>query len=152
MSTSPDFHAYGAKQAAVAALQLQTLQLNKSALFDVLAAAGINQVVVQFDGSGDSGQIEEITASAADGTPIELPKVEMTYHTVDWGEMSLSAQQMTAAQAIEALTYDLLADTHGGWGNEDGAYGDVTFNVNERSITLDFNERYTCTTHYSHQF
>jgi hypothetical protein len=35
---------------------------NKAALFDALASAGITTVVVQFDGCGDSGQVESIEA------------------------------------------------------------------------------------------
>ena len=31
--------------------------------------------------------------------------------------------------------------THDGWENSDGAYGDFTFDVAERTITLDYNER-----------
>jgi hypothetical protein len=152
MSTPPDFVAYHAKRAAVTALRMQTRPLNKTALFDALAAAGIHQVIVEFDGSGDSGQIENVTATVADDTQIDLPQMQITVHDVDWEKMSLDARQMTAAQAIEDLTYDLLGETHGSWGNDDGAYGDVTFDVNARSITLEFNERYTSTTHHVHTF
>jgi hypothetical protein len=152
MSTSSDFIRYQEKMAALSALRIEALPLNKTALFDALAAAGIDQVVVEFDGSGDSGQIENVAATVGDDTPIDLPQIEITLHEVDREKMSLFVRKITAAQAIEDLTYELLGDTHGGWGNEDGAYGDVTFDVNEQSITLNFNERYTSTTHYFHKF
>ena len=35
----------------------------------------------------------------------------------------------------------ILEQTHGGWENNDGAYGEFTFDVAERTIKLDFNER-----------
>jgi len=35
-------------------------ELNKSILFEALAAAGLTLVEVEFDGEGDSGQIEGI--------------------------------------------------------------------------------------------
>ncbi len=40
--------------------------VNKTAVFDALAAAGITIVIVAFDGYGDSGQIENIEAKAGD--------------------------------------------------------------------------------------
>ncbi len=39
--------------------------VNKTAVFDALAAAGITIVVVAFDGYGDSGQIENVEAKLA---------------------------------------------------------------------------------------
>ena len=45
---------------------------NKAALFDALGAAGITTVTVTFDGYGDSGQIEEITAQQGDRV-VDLP-------------------------------------------------------------------------------
>jgi hypothetical protein len=43
--------------------------------------------------------------------------------------------------AIEKLTHDLLEQTYDGWENNQGAYGDFLFDVFERTITLNFNER-----------
>ena len=54
--------------------------------------------------------------------------------------------------AVECLAYDVLERTHGGWENNDGAYGDITFDVAERTITLDYNERYTASENYTHSF
>ncbi|HEY9213030.1 MAG TPA: hypothetical protein VIQ29_09265, partial [Ancylobacter sp.] len=34
----------------------------------------------------------------------------------------------------------------------DGAYGDFTFDVEQRSISLDYNERYSATENYVHEF
>jgi hypothetical protein len=52
--------------------------------------------------------------------------------------------------AIETLCYDYLSQTHGGWENNDGAYGTFEFDVQQRSIRLDFDERFTDTNHHSH--
>ena len=54
------------KCAAVAALQAEVLPQNKVALFAALQAAGIQSIVVTFDGCGDSGQIESLSAYTAD--------------------------------------------------------------------------------------
>jgi hypothetical protein len=54
--------------------------------------------------------------------------------------------------SIERLAYHLLERTHCGWENNDGAYGDFTFDVAERTITLDYNERYTASEYSQHVF
>ncbi len=55
---------YHAKRKTWAALELRVG--NKAALFGALQAAGLTQVVVSFDGYGDSGQVENIAATARD--------------------------------------------------------------------------------------
>ncbi|MGH6740433.1 MAG: DUF6878 family protein, partial [Bradyrhizobium sp.] len=59
---------------------------------------------------------------------------------------------ISIADVIERLVYDLLTDTHCGWENNDGAYGDFIFDVAERTITLDYNERYTESNYTQHIF
>jgi len=124
---------------------------NKTALFDALAAAGITQVVVTFDGCGDSGQIEQIDARSGDDT-VPLPPDEIMICSVAWGDPGFVARTMTVEQAIEQLAYDFLSETHGGWENDDGAYGEFTFDVATRSISLDYNERFTSSEYYGHEF
>jgi hypothetical protein len=124
---------------------------NKQALFDKLEAADITEVVVTFDGYGDSGQIEEITARSGDNT-VSLPNGEITIASVAWRSEDVTRTTMSVDAALEQLAYEFLSETHGGWQDNDGAYGDFTFDVASRTITLDFNERYTASETYSHEF
>lgn len=125
---------------------------NKTALFDALATAGITSVVVVFDGSGDSGQIEDITLHANDRV-IPLPVMApITIHSTFWGSAEVRSESMTIDKAIEQLAYDFLAQAHGGWENNDGTYGEFTFDVGLRTITLDYNERYTAIETFQHTF
>ena len=127
------------------------LEGNKKALFGILAEHGITAVIVNFDGYGDSGQIEDITAQTRD-VIVELPDERIEILRPGWDSPDVERQTHTVREAIEALSYDFLAQTHCGWENNDGAYGDFTFDVTEGSITLDYNERYTATENYSHEF
>jgi hypothetical protein len=127
-------------------------ELNKAVVFDALAAAGLTRVEVEFDGEGDSGQIEGIYAlcrrcarRAARIVPDPTPG----------GAERRRSQRLHDGDlhdAIETLCYDYLSQTHGGWENNDGAYGIFEFDIPNRSIHLDFNERFTDTTNYSHDF
>ena len=113
---------------------------NKTVLFDALAAAGITRVIVNFDGCGDSGQIETIEARIHDDL-VTLPEglIEFIEHAGDPIESNL--RMVTVEHAIEALVYDALQETCLGWEDNDGAYGDFTFDVETRTIGLDFNQR-----------
>ena len=124
---------------------------NKKALFDALAATKITQVMVTFDGFGDSGQVEDISALSG-GKTVALPKIEITIASVIWGVDEITESTMSVEEAVEQLAYDFLSETHGGWENNDGAYGEFTFDVAEGTITLDYNERYTATKSYEHTF
>jgi hypothetical protein len=122
---------------------------NKTVVFDALDAAGIAIVVVSFDGYGDSGQIERLEVEGAVDT---LPAATVEIAASIWGELEPQRQSMSLADALEKLIYDFLGSTHGGWDDNDGAYGEFTFDVVDRTIRLDYNERYTASLNYSHEF
>ena len=124
---------------------------NKTALFDALAQAGITSVLVRFNGEGDEGQIEEIDAVCGEA-PAELPSREIEIAEPVWGSTEIRRTTLSVSDAIEALAFNLLEETHGGWENGDGAYGDFTFDVAERTITLAYNERRVETDYSEHVF
>ncbi|MGL4441742.1 MAG: DUF6878 family protein [Bosea sp. (in: a-proteobacteria)] len=133
---------YMAKEAAHRSLSASLRPSTKANLFAVLAGAGIVKVTVEFDGEGDSGQIETIEATDASGAPCELPANLMLVHHAVWGEPESRSHEMTIPELIESLAYDLLSDTHGGWEINDGSYGIFTFDVAAGSITLECNVRF----------
>jgi hypothetical protein len=142
---------WDAKRAALDRLHAELQPQNQAALFDALAAAGITLIVVTFDGYGDSGQIENIEAKAGDAV-VAMPAGEVEIAEAIWDQPEPSRSPVSIADAIERLAYDLLERTHCGWENNDGAYGDFTFDVAERTITLDYNERYTASEYSQHVF
>lgn len=125
--------------------------LNKNLVFDALATAGITHVLAEFDGGGDSGQIESVCARVRD-LAIDFPMVTVTLHTTSWNHTELGLKETPLAVAIEDVCYGFLQQTHEGWENNDGAYGEFTFDVAERKITLDFNGRFTDTWSDAHTF
>jgi hypothetical protein len=135
----------------LARIASEVLLANKTALFDALAAAGITTVLVNFDGCGDTGQIEMIEAKAGDDV-IPLPTVQIEIASAVWGSATIDHQTRPLEEAIEILVYDVLNQKHGGWENNDGAYGEYTFDVAERTITLDYNERHMESDHSTHAF
>jgi hypothetical protein len=124
-------------------------ELNKPILFDALAAADITSVTVEFDGEGDSGQIESVIASTEAG-PAELQDSTVTLHRATWNSNALASSVMSLRDAIERICYDYLEYEHGGWENNDGAFGSFDFDVGKRSIHLDFNGRFSDYTNHTH--
>lgn len=139
------------KQRAYKALSESVHAANKDALFPILAAAGITSILVRFDGSGDSGQIEEIDVVSGD-KPVSLPTSNVTIQRAEWGVSEAEPIECSINDAVETLVYAFLEETHGGWENNEGAYGEFTFNVAARTITLDYNERYEDTHYTQHSF
>jgi hypothetical protein len=141
------FAAHAERQARIDALRPG----NKDRLFDGLWAAGITHVTVTFDGEGDSGQIESIAAWAGD-QPVQFPEVQIAYAALTWDNPEVELRQLSLQDAAEQLAYDFLSDTHGGWENNDGAYGEFCFDAAARCIHLEFNERFTSSELYTHDF
>lgn len=134
-----------------AQLEAELFTLNKGVLLEALASAAVTHVVVTFDGYGDSGQIENVEVRTGDDA---IPMPEGTIETAEalWGQSEPERSIVAIATAVESLAYDVLERTHCGWENSDGAYGDITFDVAAHAITLDYNERYTATENYTHEF
>ena len=147
-----EFAAYEAKCAIAATLAAEVLPLTKRALFEALAQAGIHTVVVCFDGSGDSGQVETVDGFDSGNNLVQLTTDTIGFSEVDFESSSIRVEQKAARAVVEIMTYDFLRQTHGGWENNDGAYGEFTFDVAEQTIALDFNERFTDFTNYQHEF
>ena len=144
-----DYAAIMAKYAAREAEAKRLLPLNKARLFGDFALLGITRVVVTFDGQGDSGQIEDIQPET-DGNAVDLPASHIDFLYAGYDGHPPEAQRLTLANALEELCYDLLRDSHAGWENNDGAYGEFTFDVAAGTITLDYNERFTSSENYVH--
>ena len=140
-----------AQDGARSRLAEEALPANKAALFEALAAAEFTSVVVTFDGYGDSGQIESVDARIGDAAA-ELPAVDIEIATPAWDASELHRRTLPLGDAVEQLAYAFLAETHCGWENNEGAYGEFTFDVEERAIRLDYNERVESSEYSGHEW
>ncbi len=123
---------------------------NKNLIFAALADLGVHRVTVDYDGSGDSGQIESIEAWNAVSEKVPLPsigKVQLAPENPDRPVADIGLEA-----AVEQLAWDYLYDNHCGWENNDGAFGTFVFDVPARTITLEHNERYTDLNTSTHEF
>lgn len=134
---------YHEEQRRRAVLQPGVDAHNKAALLGALAAAGISRVEVDFDGYGDSGQIERIAVVDPSELTLDAPSGEVEIRHVLHDGSGVDTEMMNLPGAIERVCYDLLSFHHGGWENNDGAYGDFAFDVAAGTVTYTHNSRYT---------
>lgn len=125
-------------------------RLNKIAVFTALSKAGITHVTVPFDGEDDQGQLEDAQAESG-GATVPLPDAPLTVLIAAHGG-TVRKEAMSVTRAIGQLCYDYLGQEHDGWENNEGAYGEFTFDVSTRTITLDFNARFVGSDHSHHIF
>lgn len=106
---------------------------SQSAVRTELLAVGVTTVFADYDGVGDSGQIENV--SYHDGSDPSEP-------------ISVDPQ---INDRVEALLYALLYMRHGGWENNDGAFGSFNWNLVDGTIEHEHNERFTDYDHSWHE-
>lgn len=122
---------------------------NKNLIFAALAEAGIHRVTVDYDGSGDSGQIESIEAWDPRNERIPFPSNPKIQLASDNPVHPLTERTLEAA--VETLAWEYL-EIYYGWENNDGAFGTFVFNVPGNSITLEHRARFTDVDISTHQF
>lgn len=135
-----DYDAWIAEDAKRRAAFAEQLVLLKASLFELLAARGIVLVTVTFDGCGDSGQIDDVVAFDEHGE-VAVPEDKLASAKVDSQAVTGTDDGEPVKDVIETLAYDLLQSEHGGWENNEGAYGEFRFDVADRTITLGCNIR-----------
>jgi hypothetical protein len=123
---------------------------NKAIVFAALAKAGIRRVTVDYDGSGDSGQIENVEAWDPGDERMAFPSGTMVHLASETADQFLPE---SLEAAVETLAWDYLEISVGwGWENNDGAFGTFVFDVPARTLTLEHNERYTEFNTTTHDF
>jgi hypothetical protein len=122
-------------------------------LFDTLAQTKVSSIEVSFEGCGDSGQIESVDYSDANGKGIDEAYLNKTivkgsaktsYHQWDEKKKMLvetEAREGNIREIVEEVCYDKLGSSHGGWEINEGSYGTFIFDVPTRKVTLEYNER-----------
>ena len=77
---------------------------------------------------------------------------EIAYAALTWDDPEVEMRNLSLEDVVEQLAYDFLSDTHGGWENNDGAWGEFCFDGAARCIHLEFNERYTLSELHTPEF
>ena len=91
-----------------------------------LKEIGVVRVEVYYDGCGDSGQIESLH-----------------YFDADYKQIDVTGRVTLTHDALVDLFYDLIEVRHDGWENNDGAFGEFTWDLAADTLSHTHSERYT---------
>ena len=119
-------------------------------VLSVCKASDYARIVVTFDGCGDSGQIEDMDFQFNDSMPPKHPATRsigvfdvqegFAHHEGRW-EPIIKQKELTLADALEIITYDILNANIPGWEINEGTSGTVTYDMDAGAIRCEFSER-----------
>lgn len=114
----------------------QDKELKIKMLFIHLEEKGIVKIEIKFDGSGDSGSIDDEPEFYTEGINGELIKVDLAL------ARKYDTEDDIGDQLID-LGYHILDKYYGyDWYNNDGGYGVININVKEKSWYIEGFQRY----------
>jgi hypothetical protein len=126
---------------------LRAVEANKAAVKEFCSKHNVDRAELEFDGCGDSGQIERVTFfRAGDATPLDLDqeKVQITRisHSYVDGKHVDNIEESTgvAEDLFEEIAYHILEVKHPGWEINEGSFGVVIINA-DGSGKMQYNER-----------
>lgn len=123
----------------------------KTEIYARLAALGVAQASIHYDGAGDSGCIDGVFLFDAAEKPIDIPEqdIELTVTVSRWNDdlktyvQTLERQNVPLRRAIESWCYDLLEQHFAGWEIDGGSSGDIELNIATGSGVIEHSIRVT---------
>ena len=107
---------------------------------------GVTGIKIHYDGSGDSGAIEEINYTTE---PCESPE-DVDDNVESWGGTSLDEISDDAYEKFKTFGYRLLNNVED-WYNNEGGYGDICICVPSGKYIINNNVRIMNTEFYLHE-
>ncbi|MEM8986683.1 MAG: DUF6878 family protein [Pseudomonadota bacterium] len=124
----------------------RTYLANLQRVLPVLRRANVKRATVTFDGSGDSGSIEEVYFDDrhfnARAVSLAYEKTQSSWEDGRWVHAREIAEG-TLEDVLEDIGYDYLEETGVDWYNNDGGFGDLVIDVEAGTVELDVNVRFT---------
>lgn len=103
--------------------------MSEVSLIEKMRAAGVAKAVAEYNGQGDSGDVEGVTLYDAEGGLVELPVVEPSGRTARYMPRRSELESEIADFVANAIPYD--------WYNNEGGYGDATIEVATGRCVID---------------
>lgn len=100
------------------------LAAQKAALLQGMAVDNVDQIQIEYSGSGDDGQIDDVTINSN----VVNRRTDLDF---------FFCEEKTVRKASVYFTYELLEHYWGGWENNEGARGEITINRESGTIEWD---------------
>ena len=124
------------------------LRLNRRRLHKALKRLGATSVVVSYSGSGDSGQIDEVSVYRDKEQLKSNENVSILVASSKWSKEGgwierVKSERVALEAALEQFIYVWIESEHSGWENNDGASGECTIEVASNEFILNHVTYYT---------
>lgn len=93
---------------------------------------GVSQIEVYYSGYGDSGQLDGINVTPNNPT---LDDIEFDSITYPW--RPTEGVQRSLNDALQDFVWEEITKRYGGFENNDGGQGELTWDITDNMITLD---------------
>lgn len=92
----------------------------------------VSQIEVVYSGYGDSGQLDDITI-----TPLKVSLREIEFDSITHPWRPDEVIKRNLREALEDFVWDEITSRYGGFENNDGGQGELTWDITDNTITLD---------------
>lgn len=129
------------------------IQNNRTRIMESMTKAGILTATISYEGSGDSGFVEEVNLLPQ--PEFDAPSVEFTQERRGWikgkATIEFSTHTESLENALTALTYQLLEELHPGWEINEGSSGIVEIDRTEDVVRVEHSQFYSSSTNYYYE-
>lgn len=119
---------------------LDSIPTTKQRILAALGSVGVTVLTVNYDGYGDSGQLNDFIATLADGSDVSIGDLPPSTTAIGDDDDSDDAKLPSLTEAVEQFCYDLIDAWHSGYENNEGGNGEFTFDVAAGTVTLVHND------------
>lgn len=112
---------------------------------DTLQEYDIDEVVMNYDGSGDSGDGECLFKKTIRYHPQGPEEPTTRWNWIPYAQVKIELVNngTVSEKALDDFQDNLWSLLPGGWEINDGSYGEVFIDVRQKTIKVEHNERYT---------
>ena len=134
--------------------QRKEAAVSRKNLIRALRDAGVTKVTVEFDGSGDSGNIYEPVFDPPVKNIMDREVHDTTFEASDWSDGTLKkvVRNKSIRDLLDDVCYGILGAEHGGWEINEGSFGTFHINVEKDAVALDYNHRRECYDSYEEEY
>lgn len=133
----------------------QALAHNRNILRTVLLELCVTEVVVEYSGGGDSGDVSDVSCkpeSLLDTLASRQIDIQHESGSFNGAQYVYGVESMSCSirQALQDFTLNWVSQDHSGWENNDGGSGSVRIDVLADRFALNHTEYYQESTDYEY--
>lgn len=126
-----------------------SLNIAKQTILTALTGLHAHKVEVSYNGSGDSGQVEDVTVTDEADTPLPIDQVNVTIPKSrhvwkgEGFECVTESETVSLGEALKDFVYEWLEVNQPGWELNEGSTGTLTIDLAEQQWRFNHCSYYT---------